>query len=323
MEALTENISSLVLGVVIPLSTMAIVAIECGDTRQPVHKQKKPLNAPKSKRSKQGRVSSKQRSRKDKSGKASSSHRSREKDSEKDKLESKKDQAKNSVKKGAKEVSQKLKQAKDSSKHAIASKLPNTSSKEEDGSVSRSSKGNESYVKKSASSTGANSVGSASKPMKGQSLFQKPAKTQEPLLRRSIPIFTSEPMDVRVEPHELHFSTTGGLQQITLSNSINGVRHAVKAKCSDNGLYRVNPVYAFVEPGKSVPLNIYRNSSATSESQVDKLVLIVAKVPNEETDPMHAFTDNNVIHSMLVLPLHVVSAPSVAHAFSETTGLCV
>ena len=57
-----------------------------------------------------------------------------------------------------------------------------------------------------------------------------------------------------MEPRVLRFNKQGGLLKVQLHNP-SSVRQAIKVKCSDNNLYRVNPVFAYVEPGQQ--LNVY------------------------------------------------------------------
>lgn len=49
----------------------------------------------------------------------------------------------------------------------------------------------------------------------------------------------------------------------------------LQVKCTDNDLYRVNPVYAFIEPGQTVSFDIVRNNGGNKN---DKLVFLATKV---------------------------------------------
>lgn len=46
-------------------------------------------------------------------------------------------------------------------------------------------------------------------------------------------------------------------------------------KCSDNNLYRVNPVYSFIEPGQVLAVDVLRH---LGEPKVDKMVFVTSKV---------------------------------------------
>lgn len=63
-----------------------------------------------------------------------------------------------------------------------------------------------------------------------------------------------EHIELNMEPRELRFEKRGGLLKVQLHNPTD-TRQAIKVKCSDNNLYRVNPVYGFIEPGAQ--LNVY------------------------------------------------------------------
>lgn len=63
-----------------------------------------------------------------------------------------------------------------------------------------------------------------------------------------------------MEPRELHFRSEGGLQKVQLRN-VSNERRAIKVKCSDNGLYRVNPVYGIVDPGATLDVEVMQISN--------------------------------------------------------------
>ena len=80
--------------------------------------------------------------------------------------------------------------------------------------------------------------------------------------------------ELKMEPAELRWSTAGGMQKISLLNQ-SAERQAIKVKCSDNNVYRVNPVYAFVEPGQTLNVDVMRQNGS---NKVDKIVFVTAKV---------------------------------------------
>ncbi|VDM48639.1 unnamed protein product [Toxocara canis] len=136
------------------------------------------------------------------------------------------------------------------------------------------------------------------------------------------------PKEMMMEPAELHWSTTGGVQKVVITNRTDE-RRAVKleilehhnlkfvvfmvtaleiftvqslmrllkpfrdelkslrghnfpfntqtfqVKCSDNNLYRVNPVFSFIEPGQSLGIDIVRQNGG---AKVDKMVFVTTKV---------------------------------------------
>uniref|UniRef100_A0A7E4W0F7 Major sperm protein n=1 Tax=Panagrellus redivivus TaxID=6233 RepID=A0A7E4W0F7_PANRE len=104
--------------------------------------------------------------------------------------------------------------------------------------------------------------------------------------------------EIKMEPAELRWSSTGGMQKISLVNQT-AERQAIKVKCSDNNVYRVNPVYAFVEPGQTLNVDVMRQNGS---NKVDKIVFVTAKAPVEEANPKVLFKPG-APSSMMVLPL--------------------
>jgi hypothetical protein len=110
------------------------------------------------------------------------------------------------------------------------------------------------------------------------------------------------PPELQMEPRELRFSSShGGVLKVRLHNPTNS-RQAFKVKCSDNTLYRVNPVYGFVEPGQQLSVLVVRQNG--SSSKIDKLVFVVAKASGENNDFKKLFKSGvKVDMPLLVLPL--------------------
>ncbi|MCP9264551.1 Major sperm protein [Dirofilaria immitis] len=98
--------------------------------------------------------------------------------------------------------------------------------------------------------------------------------------------------DLKMEPIELRWNTNGGVQKVFISNPTN-IRRALKVKCSDNNLYRVNPVYSFIEPGQVLAIDIFRQNGG-------------AKAKNDEQNPRAVFQDD-LPKPMMVLPLIATS----------------
>ncbi|VDK27605.1 unnamed protein product [Gongylonema pulchrum] len=109
---------------------------------------------------------------------------------------------------------------------------------------------------------------------------------------------TEERYDLKLEPVELRWSTNGGLQKVFLSNPTN-VRRAIKVKCSDNHLYRVNPVYSFIEPGQVLSVDVARQNGG---AKVDKMIFVTAKANKGDQNPRTLFTEG-ASKPMMVLPL--------------------
>ncbi|EFP12503.1 hypothetical protein CRE_29773 [Caenorhabditis remanei] len=101
-----------------------------------------------------------------------------------------------------------------------------------------------------------------------------------------------------VAPAKLQYQTLGGVSQVELKNT-SGERKAYKVKCSDNALYRVNPVFGFAEPHSSVKIDVLR---LNGEQKTDKLVLLTANA-KDSSDPHEAFAKQAEHHEMMVVPL--------------------
>ncbi|VDM38174.1 unnamed protein product [Toxocara canis] len=81
------------------------------------------------------------------------------------------------------------------------------------------------------------------------------------------------------------FAASGGKQLRKVFN--NGFsRLAIKVKTTNNELYRTRPIYAFIEGGKDISLEILRLPGPPHK---DKLLIQFAEVPHEETDAQGPF----------------------------------
>ncbi|VDM93633.1 unnamed protein product [Onchocerca ochengi] len=101
-----------------------------------------------------------------------------------------------------------------------------------------------------------------------------------------------------MEPVELHWNINGGVQKVFISNPTS-IRRALKVKCSDNNLYRVNPVYSFIEPGQVLAIDIFRQNGG---AKVDKMIFLAAMARKDDTNPRSVF-QNDLPKPMMVLPL--------------------
>ncbi|KAF8358430.1 hypothetical protein PRIPAC_93425 [Pristionchus pacificus] len=110
-------------------------------------------------------------------------------------------------------------------------------------------------------------------------------------------------LDMRVEPMELHYQPTGGVQKVTINNT-SDKRKAIKVKCSDNLLYRVNPVHTFVEPGGSTKVDVLRQNGA---AKIDKIVVVAAEASKDDKCAKTACA-SAASTDMLILPLIAATA---------------
>ncbi|CEF64238.1 MSP domain and PapD-like domain-containing protein [Strongyloides ratti] len=96
----------------------------------------------------------------------------------------------------------------------------------------------------------------------------------------------------------------GGLQNVSLENPSSD-RIAIKIKCSDNILYRVNPVYTIIEPQERITIDILRDAGT---QKTDKLVFVLTKVNGDVKNSQAHFASNPKRQQMLLLPLIGASA---------------
>ncbi|VDN05388.1 unnamed protein product [Thelazia callipaeda] len=113
-----------------------------------------------------------------------------------------------------------------------------------------------------------------------------------------------EGQDLILEPKNLRWNSEGGYQTVQLQNTTDS-RLAVKAKCSDNELYRVNPVFGFINPRQKLKVDIVRQKAVP---KVDKLIFVTVPANNEDLLPKPLFKQYEDNQKMTVLPLLVARA---------------
>uniref|UniRef100_A0A914WPE0 MSP domain-containing protein n=1 Tax=Plectus sambesii TaxID=2011161 RepID=A0A914WPE0_9BILA len=107
-------------------------------------------------------------------------------------------------------------------------------------------------------------------------------------------------MALRIEPSTAEFPEAGGQLQHTVVNA-SGARIAFKVKCSDNNLFTVRPVFALVDPGQAIGVDVTRKAGIAKQ---DKLVFQYIEVTAEEHDPQAPFRQPQQYHEV-TLPLAV------------------
>ncbi|VDK64287.1 unnamed protein product, partial [Onchocerca ochengi] len=112
---------------------------------------------------------------------------------------------------------------------------------------------------------------------------------------------TDEKEELSIEPKNLRWTGDGGYQTVQLRN-ITTDRLAVKAKCSDNELYRVNPVFGFIDPGKELKVDIIRRKAIP---KVDKMIFVSVRANKEDVFPKPLFKRSKDSQKMAMLPLLV------------------
>uniref|UniRef100_A0A8R1TJD6 Major sperm protein n=1 Tax=Onchocerca volvulus TaxID=6282 RepID=A0A8R1TJD6_ONCVO len=111
-----------------------------------------------------------------------------------------------------------------------------------------------------------------------------------------------------VDPETAVFLPNGGKSEHMLVN-ISDKRIAVKVRCSDNSLFRVSPVYMFIEPGSCVNLVITRLPGPIKS---DKLVFHYFACEPNDSEPKEVFKINSQKPpEMLKMPINIISAEDV------------
>ncbi|CAD5228342.1 unnamed protein product [Bursaphelenchus okinawaensis] len=125
----------------------------------------------------------------------------------------------------------------------------------------------------------------------------------------------SPQIPLSVDPDNAAFRPKGGRSEHMLVN-LSRDRIAVKVKCSDNNLYRVNPVFCFIDGGQCNNLLITR---LEGPPKTDKLALHYVKCKPSDTDFKELFK-NTPATDVVKLPLTCVSkedAPAIGPDLSE------
>ncbi|EFO22885.1 MSP domain-containing protein [Loa loa] len=121
------------------------------------------------------------------------------------------------------------------------------------------------------------------------------------------PVQKEEPA-LSVDPEMAVFLANGGKSEHMLVN-ISDKRLAVKVRCSDNSLFRVSPVYMFIEPGSCGNLVITR---LPGPAKSDKLVFHYFVCEPSDLEPKEVFKINSQKSpEMLKMPINIISAEDV------------
>uniref|UniRef100_A0A914ZGI9 Major sperm protein n=1 Tax=Parascaris univalens TaxID=6257 RepID=A0A914ZGI9_PARUN len=163
---------------------------------------------------------------------------------------------------------------------------------------SRSSKTGKSHKK---SALRKDLSGSGSSKSSAHSNSRSVSTSQKELLQGGREDAVDNRKDMRMEPVELRWGMKGGVQRVFIRNPTNE-RRAIKVKCSDNNLYRVNPVYSFIEPGQILAIDVLRH---LGEPKVDKMVFVTSKASAEDERPRDLF-ESGEAKPLMVLPLIAV-----------------
>uniref|UniRef100_A0AC35G0P3 Major sperm protein n=1 Tax=Panagrolaimus sp. PS1159 TaxID=55785 RepID=A0AC35G0P3_9BILA len=128
---------------------------------------------------------------------------------------------------------------------------------------------------------------------------EKPASTSS----KSIASINGEVV-LSVDPDYGDFLPTGGTSEHMLVN-LSSQRLAIKVRCSDNALFRVNPVFCFIEPGLCASLIINR---LPGPPKYDKIVLHFMKNSDKSAQIKEIFKAPNANPEKLTIPLNCSNA---------------
>ncbi|CAD6188287.1 unnamed protein product [Caenorhabditis auriculariae] len=92
-------------------------------------------------------------------------------------------------------------------------------------------------------------------------------------------------VSMKLEPPFAEFIELGGASKHAMIND-GMCRVVFKVKCSNNSLFKVSPVYAFLDPGASTELQILRQQGI---SKHDKLIILLKEAKRSDKDPRKAF----------------------------------
>ncbi|CAI4232438.1 unnamed protein product [Auanema sp. JU1783] len=106
--------------------------------------------------------------------------------------------------------------------------------------------------------------------------------------------------DVTISPRQAVFTPQGGISTHNLSNT-SKTPLAVKITCSDNALYRVSPVFAILEPGRCIPLNIGRLEGPVKK---DRLCILLVEYDGK-TSAKDTFKRTELHPTNICVPLLV------------------
>ncbi|CAD6195247.1 unnamed protein product [Caenorhabditis auriculariae] len=118
---------------------------------------------------------------------------------------------------------------------------------------------------------------------KEQKADQKAETKLEPTSARS----EISEVAIAVDPEVAHFPHSGGKSEHMVVN-FTKQRMAIKVRCGNNAVYRVDPVYMFIESGKCRNLIVTRLPGPAKQ---DKLILQYAECDEKMTDVKSVFKE--------------------------------
>ncbi|CAB3398244.1 unnamed protein product [Caenorhabditis bovis] len=115
-------------------------------------------------------------------------------------------------------------------------------------------------------------------------------------------------VSLKIYPPFAEFIEFGGASRHTITND-GSSRIVFKVKCSNNVVFKVSPVYAFLDPGASTELQILRKEGP---ARPDKLIILLKEAKQSDKDPRTSFdSDLTVYKQKIPLLTRVVQEESI------------
>uniref|UniRef100_A0A0N4ZX11 Major sperm protein n=1 Tax=Parastrongyloides trichosuri TaxID=131310 RepID=A0A0N4ZX11_PARTI len=105
--------------------------------------------------------------------------------------------------------------------------------------------------------------------------------------------------EIKSNKEKVVFDKVQGKATVELENK-SDVKRAIKIKCSDNNTYKVNPVFSYIEAGKTLNVEIVRSSAP---AKVDKIVVL--NTPATDIGDAQGEFKKTEKYTTMVIPLTV------------------
>ncbi|CAL2045310.1 unnamed protein product [Caenorhabditis brenneri] len=110
---------------------------------------------------------------------------------------------------------------------------------------------------------------------------------------------TQPSVSIKIFPPFAEFIDFGGASRHILTND-GTCRVVFKVKCSNNLVFKVSPVYAFLDPGATAELQVLRREGPPKH---DKLIILLKEAKKGDKDARVTFTDSTHTIHKHILPL--------------------
>ncbi|CAI5453062.1 unnamed protein product [Caenorhabditis angaria] len=126
---------------------------------------------------------------------------------------------------------------------------------------------------------------------------EKP-KIREHAIEKPPSIQTPQTLCVKIFPPFAEFIDFGGASKHTITNC-SSCRIVFKIKCSDNAVFKVSPVHAFLDQAASTELQILRKEGPPKQ---DKLIIVLKEAKKSDKDAKLSF-ESDLTTVKHVIPL--------------------